>query len=250
MPGRAGVIVPFLFIGVKMIKSIKQIFLETNWEEAELEYRIVNKFYEMIDNSKNFIERHVAYRFLYKYFNDIIIKYSEENKRFRINLDYYRFIRYFTPIEHFVYDLTRINRTIQLHPQYPVGKYILDFGNPYFKIGVECDGKEFHNFEKDHNRDLDLYNNYGWKIYRIKGVECYSKYKNKYRFESDFFEHNNEIDNEEKFLFYDYFYNNMAEGILMAISHYYLNEHSYMDRYSSTINNSLKNHNLINLHCV
>ena len=35
MPGRAGVIVPFLFIGVKMIKSIKQIFLETNWEEAE-----------------------------------------------------------------------------------------------------------------------------------------------------------------------------------------------------------------------
>jgi hypothetical protein len=53
-----------------------------------------------------------------------------------------------------------------MYPQYPVGKYWLDFGNPYYKVGIEADSKAHHDLEKDIIRDREL-QKMGWKVYHI-----------------------------------------------------------------------------------
>src|SRR3990167_9563123 len=69
-----------------------------------------------------------------------------------------------SPIEFMAWQAIRGFGKIPLYPQYPVDKYFLDFGNPFLKIAVECDGKEFHqDIKKDIRRDEkifdDFYNN-------------------------------------------------------------------------------------------
>lgn len=81
-------------------------------------------------------------------------------------------IKYLTPIEFDAWQCIR-GRGVALYPQYPVGQFFVDFGNPYFKIGLECDGKDFHSVKKDTNRD-ELLADLGWKIFRISGSQCYS----------------------------------------------------------------------------
>jgi very-short-patch-repair endonuclease len=75
-----------------------------------------------------------------------------------------------TPIEFAAWISIRAKGRIVLYPQYPALNYHLDFGNPGFKIGLEIDGKNFHSYERDFNRDKALYEA-GWKIYRITGSE-------------------------------------------------------------------------------
>lgn len=77
-----------------------------------------------------------------------------------------------TPIEMDTWIVIRCFGRFPLYPQYPVGKYFVDFGNPYFKVAVECDGKQFHqDKEKDLNRDIDL-KKLGWNVYRVTGSQC------------------------------------------------------------------------------
>lgn len=87
-------------------------------------------------------------------------------------------IRRMTPIEKEFFMDTRIIGNCQLFPQYPVGKYFLDFGNPFHKIGVECDGKDFHDRDKDRDRDKDIYLSHGWIIFRLGGDACYRGFEN------------------------------------------------------------------------
>ena len=56
------------------------------------------------------------------------------------------------------------------YPQYPVGKYIIDFGMPHLKIGLELDGKAYHDKDKDYARDKEL-KSLGWTIIRVTGKE-------------------------------------------------------------------------------
>ena len=83
--------------------------------------------------------------------------------------------RLFTPIEGGCWNLIRYYG-VNLLPQFPTMGFILDFANPHLKIAVECDGKDWHDEEKDRKRDEKL-NSEGWKVYRIKGSEFYKKYK-------------------------------------------------------------------------
>jgi very-short-patch-repair endonuclease len=60
-----------------------------------------------------------------------------------------------------------------LYPQYPVGKYFVDFGNPLHLVALEVDGKEFHkDKEKDIRRDKELLE-LGWKTFRVTGAEAF-----------------------------------------------------------------------------
>jgi len=59
---------------------------------------------------------------------------------------------------------------LPLYPQFPVLNYFIDFANPHLKIGVEIDGKEFHDVEKDTIRDTKLKKE-GWIIIRISASE-------------------------------------------------------------------------------
>lgn len=82
-----------------------------------------------------------------------------------------------TPIEYWLWHDIRECDCV-LYPQYPVGKFFLDFANPKAKVGIECDGAAYHQDKaKDAARDKVL-EDMCWTIYRISGSDC--------RTESDF----------------------------------------------------------------
>lgn len=76
----------------------------------------------------------------------------------------------FSPIEHNVWSDIRGNG-VPFYPQIPVARFFLDFACPMLKIAIECDGKEFHDIEKDAARDEEL-GSLGWTVYRLQGHEC------------------------------------------------------------------------------
>lgn len=77
-----------------------------------------------------------------------------------------------TPIEESMWSNIRYSGVV-MYPQYPVGKYFVDFGNPKFRIAIECDGKQWHDPVKDRERDMKLMDD-GWLVIRFTGSECYA----------------------------------------------------------------------------
>lgn len=75
-----------------------------------------------------------------------------------------------TPIEDSVWFDIRTT-PVPMYPQIPALNYFLDFANPFVKVAIECDGKEWHDAEKDAKRDQKLIDD-GWTIYRIPGAKC------------------------------------------------------------------------------
>ena len=76
----------------------------------------------------------------------------------------------FSPIEACVWsDIRGVG--VPFYPQIPVLKYFIDFGCPFLKIGIECDGKAWHDSDRDAVRDRHLAAE-GWMIFRIEGHEC------------------------------------------------------------------------------
>lgn len=77
-----------------------------------------------------------------------------------------------TKIERVMWDEIR-SEGLPFWPQFPVGKFMVDFADPMKKIAIECDGAEFHDPDKDARRDVELLSA-GWKTFRIQGRECFS----------------------------------------------------------------------------
>lgn len=76
-----------------------------------------------------------------------------------------------TPIEAAVWEELR-NQDVVMYPQYPVGRYFVDFGNPVAKVAIECDGAAWHkDVEKDSRRQSEIVS-MGWRMYRIGGRDC------------------------------------------------------------------------------
>lgn len=81
-------------------------------------------------------------------------------------------INIFTPIEQAAWsDIRGLPFTVW--PQFPVGKYFVDFAIVHKKIAIECDGAAYHNAEKDALRDADL-RGMGWLVVRIPGRDCWT----------------------------------------------------------------------------
>lgn len=84
----------------------------------------------------------------------------------------FNIMSFMTPIERNVWDYLRGSGML-FYPQYPVGKYFIDFARPQDKIGIEVDGKEWHtDKKKDTLRQKEL-EKIGYKIYRISGGETF-----------------------------------------------------------------------------
>ncbi len=84
--------------------------------------------------------------------------------------DPYFFDWEFTPIEYSAWqDIRGFN--LPMLPQVPALKYFIDFADPLRKIGIECDGKQWHDPDKDRLRDIALAKE-SWTIYRIPGSVC------------------------------------------------------------------------------
>lgn len=103
-------------------------------------------------------------RKLYDYFREDILSRECIDPYF---VDWTLFL---TPIEKRIWSLIR-TYGIPMFPQYPVGRFFLDFGDPVRKIAIECDGAKWHDPKKDKKRDTEL-SDLGWKVYRIQGSEC------------------------------------------------------------------------------
>ena len=77
----------------------------------------------------------------------------------------------FTPIERQAWQEIR-GMALPLYPQFPVDRYFIDFADPKFKIGVELDGKAFHDPVADMVRDRRLLS-LGWRMFRIPGRKSF-----------------------------------------------------------------------------
>lgn len=128
----------------------------------------------------------------------------------------------FSPIELDAWNAIRGIGKCPLYPQYPVGKYFLDFGNPFMKIAIECDGKEYHlDKEKDNRRDYNL-KQLGWKIYRIPGSDCRRPVSEEYYDVAYALE-------ERRRSIISEFYRSTIEGLVNALAILYFGYETYWD---------------------
>lgn len=109
-----------------------------------------------------------AYRMLYKALLPDIM--NRNGNQYGIDPYTIDWITQFTPIENDAWHTIRC-LGLPLYPQFPVGRVFVDFGDPVKKIALECDGKAFHDDEKDYLRDKGL-SAMGWVVYRAPGREC------------------------------------------------------------------------------
>ena len=123
----------------------------------------------------------------------------------------------FTPIEDALWGSIRF-WSVPLYPEYPVLNYFVDFGNPYHRIALEADGKEWHDKEKDRERDLELLEN-GWKVFRVTGTEalrsfCQSDWRAKL--------FRNEISEREYWEKIEWWLLNTGDGVVYSLHKYYI----------------------------
>lgn len=123
----------------------------------------------------------------------------------------------FSEAEYQAWCVIRSTGRCLLYPQYPVGKYFVDFGNPYYQIALEVDGKEFHlDKEKDIQRDKALLE-LGWKTFRVTGAEAFKQVQEIHEINYGDFEG---LTGEEKDLVMDWFMNSV-EGVIESITRFY-----------------------------
>ena len=101
-------------------------------------------------------------------------KVVEPNILSRGRCDPYWFDWDFTPIERDLWTDLRC-AGVPMYPQVPVGRFFIDFGDPLERIGLEADGRDFHDVARDRARDEILLREYGWRIYRVTGSQTYPK---------------------------------------------------------------------------
>jgi very-short-patch-repair endonuclease len=78
-----------------------------------------------------------------------------------------------TPIEAAIWSDIRCYG-LPFWPQFPVGRFVVDFADPVRKIALECDGAAYHDADKDARRDA-LLADMGWRTYRIPGRDCFDE---------------------------------------------------------------------------
>lgn len=134
----------------------------------------------------------------------------------------------FTPIEQGVWSDIR-SLGLPFFPQMPVLNYFIDFGNPFLKIGIECDGKAWHDRELDKARDARLAAA-GWMIFRIEGHEC-----------KRVIEPWTEYEEEERADLVETYFMATSEGLMSAIKRRYF-EDDPSDHYGHQIEATLFEH--------
>jgi very-short-patch-repair endonuclease len=140
-------------------------YLRDFYKEADLE--------KGFDTATTIVEQWNALRKLYEYHTPEIIERSKED--ITAMIDPYLVNWKFSPIEDIAWGYIR-DYGLPLYPQYPLGRFFIDFACPYLRLGVELDGKQYHNAEKDKKRD-EWMAAQGWQVFRVPGRECYVKHK-------------------------------------------------------------------------
>ena len=77
----------------------------------------------------------------------------------------------FSPIERRCWESIRCIGRLPFYPQYPVDRFFVDFGDPIYRIAIECDGKNWHDKARDESRD-SIIRSVGWSVFRVTGRQC------------------------------------------------------------------------------
>lgn len=148
----------------------------------------------------------------------------------------------YSPIEFQTWCCIRSFGKAPLYPQYPVGKYFSDFGNPVVKVALECDGREWHlDKDKDLRRDRE-FEKLGWIVYRVSGADCYRQYE-----EHEALRESNDFSKEDKYYIIQNWYSDTVEGLIKAIAIFHF-DHNWF-RHAEEIKlayNCLKAHTSLN----
>lgn len=81
-----------------------------------------------------------------------------------------------TPIERALWHDIRGEDCV-MYPQYPVGRFFVDFGNPAARVAIECDGERWHTDKaRDAQRQAEI-EAAGWTVYRISGRDCFTDFE-------------------------------------------------------------------------
>lgn len=125
------------------------------------------------DTSNDYLTRIIALSNHWSDFEEEIMESISENPIYHHMGNCFDYSTIFTPIEYDFWCSMKCIGGIYFYPQYKVLNYICDFVNPYHKIIIELDGKEYHvDKEKDLRRDLSL-GKEGWSIIRITGSDMF-----------------------------------------------------------------------------
>lgn len=181
--------------------------------------------------NKHDIERapndHVKWNNIEKFYREREGKILKNGKRWMVSPSQFYWFEIFTPIERMFFEDIRRVGNIVLFPQYPVSGCFIDFANPALRIGVETDGKEWHDREKDYQRDKDL-EQLGWTIYRLTGKEC-NRDISLAEIEEDYSLSQCEKGRKLK----EYFYTT-SEGLARALRIVYFTNESYYKEYAKS----------------
>lgn len=186
-----------------------------NFDEKEIERLAVNSLLSYDFNQLETItDKWGFFRQVYMENISQILKISEQNLRMWSQAYYLDWYRHFSPIEKNAWNSIRETGGIVLYPQFPVFQYFIDFANPFLKIGLELDGKDYHDKVKDFEKDTKL-KRFGWKIFRVSGKEANSNYST-----------NNELDEQnivgyEKQKAIEHWILNTCDGVITAIKYWY-----------------------------
>lgn len=173
-----------------------------------------------LDSAKSYFDMLKALKKFYLINSDEILETFRLSKHLWF-IDYpTNWSNYLTRIEFQAWCSIRELGRMVMYPQFPVQNYFLDFGNPGLKIGIELDGKDFHDKEKDTKRD-GILKKLGWTIYRISGREMSrTNYKILTDIEYDF----ENFDFETTLNNLSYWMLETGDGVINAIKEIYFEE--------------------------
>jgi|GEM_PF-3328785 len=165
--------------------------------------------YENADLSRRPSWRGEEIRAFYNRESDAILKHQRaQRKGWGIDINSFRFVEHMSPAEQEMWLAIKCSQTF-LFPEVPVLKYFIDFGHLHLRVGLEVDGKDFHDQQLDMARDLELWQ-CGWVIFRIPAREVLSDL-NRAPEEDDDFWHPNNLDQIQDFL------TSTGEGLLRCL---------------------------------
>lgn len=143
----------------------KPVFMAEPTKLAEL--------YKEYSEAEGWERRNVLYRY-YDLVAPQIMKTAAEEGPYTRGCEKYGlpWAETFSHAEKFAWGKLHNHPSVVLYPEYPVDKFFLDFGNPALSIGVEIDGKNYHDADDDLARDLALLRQ-GWIIFRVPAKELF-----------------------------------------------------------------------------
>jgi very-short-patch-repair endonuclease len=125
----------------------------------------LNPYRDAVKVAPTWRDRLVAIRSLYRVYERVDADFPEIDP---YTLGIYE---HYTPIERALWKDIRSTARVHFLPQFPVGRFFVDFGDPGRKIAIEADGKQFHEAGRDQARDDELFSAHGWRVFRVSGAE-------------------------------------------------------------------------------